>query len=40
MYQVNMIHESIRSKIQYMININIVFKIEYININIILKKLI
>jgi len=24
-----MIHESIRSKIQYMININIVFKIEY-----------
>ena len=29
MYQVNMIHESIRSKIQYMINISIVFKIEY-----------
>ena len=29
MYRVNMIHESIRSKIQYMININIVFKIEY-----------
>jgi len=29
MYRVNMIHESIRSKIQYMINIHIVFKIEY-----------
>jgi len=29
MYRVNMIHDSIRSKIQYMININIVFKIEY-----------
>ena len=29
MYRVNMINESIRSKTQYMININIVFKIEY-----------
>ena len=29
MYRVNMIYESIRSKIQYMININIVFKVEY-----------